>query len=64
MLSDWELWAVANKLISEHGESAAIEAALKADEMLERADFDGQRVWLSVLRRIAELIETPSGTAH
>lgn len=54
MLSDWELWAVANKLIADHGADAAIQAALKADEMLERADFDGQQVWLAVLRRVEE----------
>ena len=39
-------------------ESATIEAAMRADEMLEKGDLDGQAVWLRVLRTVKELQET------
>jgi hypothetical protein len=61
MLSDWELWAIANRLIVDQGPDAAIEAALRADEMLERNDLNGQRTWICVLDRIKELQAEPQG---
>jgi len=38
-----------------HGEDAVIEAALRADAMLDAGDLDGQRVWLRVIEAIKEL---------
>ena len=61
MLSDWELWAIANRLMLDHGPDAPIEAAFRADEMLEQNDLDGQRTWIGVLDRIKELQAEPQG---
>ncbi len=41
-----------------HGEDAPIEAAMRADELLERADLDGYTVWKRILRAVGELQET------
>ena len=60
MLSEWELWACANELIRQHGVDAAVHAALKADEMMERSDLDGARTWRLIVHRINELLEKPS----
>jgi hypothetical protein len=60
MLSDWELWAVANRMVADHGEEAALAVALKVDEMIERSDLDGEKVWRAVLKRVEEF-EAPAG---
>jgi hypothetical protein len=61
MISDLDIWRAANLLIREHGDDAEIVAARRADEMLERGDHDGQRVWLRIRRAIAELQAAPVG---
>ncbi len=42
MTSDLDIYRSANVLIREHGEDAALEAAQRADAMLERGDLEGQ----------------------
>ena len=55
MTSDLDIYRTANVLIREHGEDAALEAAQRADAMLERGDMEGAAVWRRVLRAVAEL---------
>ena len=55
MISDLDIWRAANLLIRRHGEDAEIEAAKRADQMLERGDLDGQVVWKRIRRAIVEL---------
>jgi hypothetical protein len=52
MISDLDIWRAANLLIQRHGEDAEIEAAKRADQMLERGDLDGQMVWKRIRRTI------------
>ncbi|MGB7404639.1 MAG: hypothetical protein WA906_03020 [Pacificimonas sp.] len=61
MLSDWELFAVARKLIEEYGLEAADAALRRADDMAQRGDLDGEAVWLAVGRKIELLLANPSG---
>lgn len=63
MLSDWELWAVANRLMQEHGDTAAGVASLKATEMEAQGDERGKAVWMAVAERINRL-NSPDGTRH
>lgn len=63
-ISDLDIWRAANLLIRQHGGEAEIEAARKADLMLERGDHDGQRVWMRVGRAIAALQASPTGPPH
>ena len=42
-------------LIREHGEDAELEAAMRADAMLEKGDLDGYAVWRRVLWAVEEL---------
>ena len=44
-MSDWELWACAHEMISQHGGKATMHAAMKADEMLAKGDADGAFTW-------------------
>ena len=46
MVSDLDIWRSANLLIRQHGDQAELEAAQRADAMLDNGDMDGRRVWL------------------
>jgi len=50
-----DLYRTAKLLIDQHGEDAAIEAAMKADRCLESGDLDGVSVWKGVIRAIGKL---------
>ncbi len=52
-----------NELIREHGEDAALEAAMRADAMLDKGDLEGQVVWKRIVRAVEEIQRTdrPSG---
>ena len=60
MTSDLDIFRTANVLIREHGEDAALDAAQRADAMLEKGSLDGQRVWKRVLAAEGDLA---AGTA-
>jgi hypothetical protein len=44
MMSDRDIYASANLMIRRFGEDAKIEAAKRADELLEAGDMDGRAV--------------------
>ena len=50
-----DIYRAANLLIEKHGESAIIEAAIRADAMLDKGDLDGQRVWKAIVKAINEI---------
>jgi hypothetical protein len=53
--SDLDIYRTASVLIREHGEDATLEAAQRADAMLEEGAIDGQRVWKRVLAAVKEI---------
>ncbi len=55
MIADLDIYRSANVLIREHGTGAALEAAQRADAMLERGDMDGCTVWKRIVRAVEEL---------
>ncbi len=55
MIHDRDIWRSANVLVKHHGEDAPIEAAMRADAMLEAGDLDGCTVWRRILRAVEEL---------
>jgi hypothetical protein len=55
MISDPDIWRAANLLIQRHGTDAEIEAAKRADQMLERGDLDGNALWKQIRRAIVAL---------
>jgi hypothetical protein len=64
MISDPDIWRAANLLIQRHGADAEIEAAKRADQMIERGDLDGQAVWKCIRRAIIELQAPAKGPLH
>ena len=55
MIPDPDIYRSANLLVKQHGEDAPIEAAMRADELLEAGDLDGYAVWKRILRAVGEL---------
>ena len=65
MISELDIYRSAKILVDIHGENAPIEAAKKADEMLENGDLAGKAAWLRILKAIQEiLLENTRGTIH
>ncbi len=55
MTSNIDIYRTANLLIEQHGNEAPIHAAMRADELLDKGDLDGQAVWKRIGRAIKEL---------
>ncbi len=45
----------AHVLVKQHGQDAPIQAAMRADVLLEAGDMDGLAVWKRILRAVEEL---------
>ncbi len=61
MVSEIDIYRSAKLLIDQHGEDAATEAAMRADNMLAAGGLDGKRVWLRIIAAIEELQRTEPG---
>ncbi len=63
MTSDLGIYRSANLLIKRHGPDAPIEAAMRADAMLEAGDLAGYAVWKRIVKAVGELQskERPTG---
>ena len=58
--SDLDIFRSAKLLIDQHGADAAIEAARRADALLDKGDLDGRAVWLRIQAAVGVLLkETP-----
>jgi hypothetical protein len=55
MVSDLDIWRAANLLVQRHGADAELEAAKRADLMLDRGDDDGRLLWMRIRRAIEDL---------
>ena len=55
MISDLDIYRSAKLLIDQHGDGAAIEAAMRADEFLDQGIIDRQRLWMRIMQAIEEL---------
>ena len=56
MTSDLDIYRSSNELIKQHGEDAPILAAMRADELMEAGDMEGEAVWLRIVKAIEELL--------
>ncbi len=63
MIPDLDIYRSAQALIKQHGQDAPIEAAMRADAMLEAGDLDGCAVWRRIVKAVEELLskERPPG---
>ena len=56
MTSDLDAYRSAHLLIKRYGDDAPIEAALRADELMEAGEMEGQAVWLRIVKAVEELL--------
>ncbi len=63
MIPDLDIYRSANILVKRHGQDAPIQAAMRADELLEAGDLDGCAVWRRIIKAVEELLskERPAG---
>ncbi len=63
VIDDQDIYRFANELIKQHGKDAPIHAAMRANELLQAGDLDGQAVCKRILKAIEELQskERPEG---
>ena len=52
-VAEIDIWRSAKLLIGQHGDEAAIHAAMRVDELLEANDLDGYTVWKRVLKAVS-----------
>ncbi len=67
MTSDLDIYRSAQVLVKQHGQDAPIEAAMRADAMLEAGDLDGYAAWKRILRAVEELqgtVPKPGEAGH
>ncbi len=55
MIFDLDIYRSAHVVVRRHGEDAPIEAATRADAMLEKGDLRGYAVWSGILKAVEEL---------
>ncbi len=63
MIPDLDIYRSAQVLVKQHGQDAPIEAAMRADAMLDKGDLDGCAVWKRIIKAVEELLskERPAG---
>jgi hypothetical protein len=64
MLTEWELWACAQRMVDDHGADAPIYAAMRADKLLEHGDQEGCSTWVLIMRRAEQLLAGPGEVRH
>ena len=55
MLSEWELWACANQVLTTHGDNAPLHVAEQIGALALAGDAAGIQTWQAIARRIAQL---------
>ena len=65
MGTETEIYHTANLLIEEYGEMAAPAAFIRADQLFERGDMPGRKVWLRIAKVAEGLLseQPPSGAS-
>jgi hypothetical protein len=61
LLTDWELWAVANNVIDQHGERAPLFVVGRIGLLAAKGDEAGVATWKEVARRVMQLTDRPPG---
>ena len=61
IMDNRDIWRAANGLIEKHGPDAVFHASQRADELLDRGDMDGRRVWQRIHEAVQELLRERPG---
>ncbi len=55
MIPELDIWRTAQAMVKRYGDSAATEAAMRADEFSDKGNMDGRQVWMRIMQAIEEL---------
>ncbi len=58
---DLDIYRPASVLVKQHGKDAPIEAAMRANAMLDKGDLDGFSMWKRILWAVEELQRVEAG---
>ncbi len=58
VLPERDIWQTAKLLVDRYGEDAPLQAAQRADELLEEGHMDGRAVWFRIENACRELLRT------
>ena len=61
MIPDLDIFRSAQAVVKQHGQDAPIQAAMRADAMLEAGDLDGYAVWKRIVKAVEELQRVEPG---
>jgi hypothetical protein len=65
VISEIDIWRVANLMLKRYGDTAQVEGARRADELAAARDVIGVAIWLRVVDAIRQLANTtPPGPVH
>ena len=56
--TDLDVFRSAKVLVDQHGPGAVLEAATRAQAMLNNGDLDGRWLWLRIFRAVEVLLQT------
>jgi hypothetical protein len=62
VIPDLDIHRAARLMIRRYGDDAAVQAAMRGDELLDKGDLDGMLVWQAIISAIRRLqVTTPTG---
>ncbi len=65
MTDDIDTYRAAKLYIDQHGDQAALQAAMQADAQLAAGDMEGAAMWRRIIKAIEDLLATkPDGVTH
>ena len=65
MTDEIDIYRSAKPYIDQHGDQAALQAAMQADALLSAGDMEGSATWRMIIKAIEVLQATqPSGVMH
>ena len=64
MLTEWELWAVADTVIRQHGEGVEYFVAERIGALALAGDQAGVAAWRQIAQRVARLTAEPPSRAN
>jgi len=60
-----DIYRAAKLYIDQHGDQAALQAAMQADALLEAGDLEGSATWRKIIKAIEVMQATePNGSLH
>ena len=65
MISEIDIWRVADLMLKRYGDEADIESAIRAEELADAGDWAGEAIWRRIINAICRLESTtPLGPLH